>query len=150
MNTRDHTFQHSHTQSIRDFLTPVVCALALFLLPPYTETAYPAPIEGTDEGASVMMDDWVKMYDANALADAYGGDSTLNHGYKRTPILFDNCDESGSNCRRKYPKLRNDTGGLTNDVPDLRNIISDGEFSSPDPRSQIQSLSTDDEITRAT
>ena len=102
-------------------------------------------IEGTDKGAQIMMEDWVQSFGANALGDAYGGDSTLNHGYKATPILFD------YNVR-KYPKLREEQYGqwINDGVPNLQNLAGAGEMPQPDTRSQVQSISTDDEITRST
>ncbi len=126
-------------------LQAAICAAAL-LLP---ATVF-AQVEGTDEGAAVMMDDWVQEYNASALGDAYGGDSTLNHGYKRTPILFDNCDELGTDCRRVYPKLHQDQQLATlTGVPTAKALIANGEMPVPDTRSAVQSVSTDDEITRS-
>ncbi|MCB0344796.1 MAG: hypothetical protein KDD66_06755 [Bdellovibrionales bacterium] len=133
-------------------LWPVFFAAALIV----PAAAFAQSVKGTDEGAAVMMDDWTQSWaKANALGDAFGGDSTLNHGYKRSPILFDNCrvDNYGnkSNCRRKYPKLHQDTAlaGVTG-IPEGHSLLGSGEMPVPDTRSLVQSVSTDDEITRAT
>lgn len=117
--------------------------LVLLCLP--VASAAQSNIEGTDKGAQIMMEDWVQSFGANALGDAYGGDSTLNHGYKATPILFDYKS-------RKYPKLREENYGqwIGDNVPNLQALVAAGEIPQPDPRSQVQSVSTDDEITRAT
>ncbi len=144
---------HNYFRSLAFVSTRVKRLLFLFAFGLAPSAAF-AQVEGTDEGAAVMMDGWVDAYDANAIADAYSGDSTLNHGYKRTPILFDNyTDEnwnaSGITARRKYPKLRERSTAIDN-VPDLNNLVSSGEYPLPDPNSLVQSLSTDDEITRST
>ncbi len=150
MSITDLSFQTLHSLSAIRGAALSTLTSALFLITPGSLLAQSASIEGTDEGAAVMMDDWVSKYNANSLANAYGGDSTLNHGYKRTPILFDNCDASGKNCRRKYPKVRQVTGGMVDNVPDFRRLVQKGDYIDADPRSKVTSLSTDDEITRAT